>query len=358
MRALAAWTFLAMSSLSPFAAADAVDDVVRIRMDDRHIQGLSLAVVEKGRLVSARAYGLANVELGARASTDTVYEIGSVSKQFAAVAVMKLVEEGKLDLDKPVRTYLPKAPDKWDRITLRHLLTHTSGLKNLNDIAGFEVTEKLDQAKTIAKLAVPDLEFEPGTKYAYRNTGYSLAGYIVENTVGKPYWTYLRERFWEPIGMRTATTRDLFTVIPNRADGYEWENGKLTNRDSDLTDIFAAGAIAASVLDLAQWVARFKNDSVLKAPSWNVLWTPHKLRSGESTGYGMGFSIGTFADERLIGHGGSTAGFSSTIQWLPDRDLAVIVLTNAGEVGVATRVAREVLTALTGKKPTPKEMES
>lgn len=340
------------------AVADAVDDAIRARMEDRHIQGLSVAIVEKGRLVSARAYGLANVELGVRASTDTVYEIGSVSKQFAAAAVMKLVEEGKLDLDKPIKTYLPKAPDKWDAVTLRHLLTHTSGLKNLNDIAGFEVTEKLDQAKTIAKLAGPALEFEPGTKYAYRNTGYSLAGYIVENVSGKPYWTFLKERFWDPLGMRTATTRDLFTVIPNRADGYEWENGKLANRDSDLTDIFAAGAIAASVLDLAQWVARFKTDAVIKPSSWGALWTASKLKNGEATGYGMGFSIGTFADEKLIGHGGSTAGFSSTIQWLPDRDLAVIVLTNAGEVGVATRVAREVLTALTGKKPTAKEMEA
>lgn len=332
-------TLLATCLMPP----DAIDEAVARVMAERRIQGLAFAIVHEGKTVRTGCYGLANVEHGVKVHPDTVFEVGSVTKQFTATCILRLAEAGKLSLDDSITKFLPRAPAAWKPIAIKHLLSHTSGIQNYTGLDGYEATKKLTQQQFIAKAADLKLQFDPGAKYAYSNTGYNLLGHIAANASGKPFWDYLRENVWVPVGMRRAGTRDLFDIIPNRASGYEVEDGVLKNRDSDLTDIFSAGAMTATILDMASWAAQLGRPGVLTPASWELAWTPFTLNDGAKAQYGFGFGVDEFEGEKLIGHGGSTSGFSSSIRLLPARRLSVVVLTNAGELNIGSKIALEIL---------------
>jgi CubicO group peptidase (beta-lactamase class C family) len=333
---------LAMIALTADARADRVDDLVNSEMGARHIMGAALAVVKDGRVVKEHAYGLANVELGVKANIDTVFEIGSVTKQFTATLIMMLAEEGKLSLDSPLSTLLPGTPDAWAGITLGHMLGHTSGLVNYTDLPGFEVWEGLDSPKFVAKLATHPLEFKPGDKYEYCNSGYALAGYVIERLCGKPYRQVLRERIFEPLGMAASGDRDPRQIVPGRAAGYDWVDGRLVNRSGDITELGGAGAIASTVPDLVKWNSAVDSCRLLKPESRETMWTSGVLNDGKPTGYGLGWRIGEHRGERLISHSGSTSGFSAAIEKFVDRNVTVIVLTNCETLNNATEIARKV----------------
>src|SRR5687767_11611915 len=273
------------------ARADKVDDYVKAQMEQRRIPGLSLAIVKNGRVTKHEAYGLASLELKAPAHKETVFEIGSVTKQFTAALVLMLVEEGRLGLDEKITRFFENAPESWKNITIRHLLTHTSGIRNYTGLPGFEMTKKLDAQRFVATIAAQPLESKPGDAFKYCNTGYNLAGYIIEKVTGKSYWQVLRARIFEPLQMRTATSRDLKPIVENRAHGYEVENGKLVNRDSDLTDVFAAGAISATVGDLVKWNAALDSGALLSQASRAAMWAPVTLNGGLKHPYGFGWRL-------------------------------------------------------------------
>ena len=333
---------LAMIAMAADARADRVDDLVRSEMDARHIMGAALAVVKDGKLVKQRAYGLANVELGVKTTMDTVFEIGSVTKQFTATLVMMLAEEGKLSLDSPLSTLLRGTPDIWAGITLRHILSHTSGLVSFTDLPGFEVWQNLDSAKFVAKLAVHPLAFKPGEKFEYCNTGYVLAGYAIERLTGKPYRQVLRERIFQPLGMTAAGDRDPREIVKGRASGYDWVAGRLVNRSGDLSELGGAGAIACTVPDLVKWNEAIDSGKLVMPESLKAMWTPGALNDGRPTGYGLGWRIGEYRGERLIAHSGSTSGFSASLEKFVDRNVTVIVLTNCETLNNATELARKV----------------
>ena len=333
---------LAAPALAAVAQADRADDLVRVDMASHHIPGATLAVVQDGKVVKQGAYGLANVELGVKTKLNTLFEIGSVTKQFTATLIMMLVEAGKLDLDAPVGALLPKAPAAWEGITLRKLLGHTSGLKNINDLPGFELHENLTSAKFVERLGSQPLEFKPGDKYAYRNTGYALAGYVVESICGKPYWQVLRERIFEPLGMSASRDRDPRAIVHARSSGYEWVDGKLFNRGTNLTDISSAGAILSNIPDLIKWNAAIDSGRLLEKENLALMWTAGRLNNGKPTGYGLGWGVGAYRGEKLISHGGSTAGFSASICKFVDRKLTVIVLTNCETLNNAGDLARAI----------------
>src|SRR5919112_2069143 len=206
--------------LAPLSArADRVDDYVREQMRLRHVPGLALAVVRDGRVLKERGYGLASVELEVPASPATVFEIGSVSKQITAACVMLLVEEGKVGLDDPVSKYIAESPEGWRGVTVRHLLTHTSGIKNYNGLAGFELTEHLTRAEFVKRIGAHPPLFAPGEAHSYGNVNYSLLGYVVEQASGKPYWQFVAERIFKPLGMASTHDRDPRYVLKNRAQG-------------------------------------------------------------------------------------------------------------------------------------------
>ena len=234
MRSRMSWgnsaALLLAFGLATSVQADAVDDYVQPQMRARHIPGVSLGIIRDGKIVKAQGYGAANLELNVPATTATVFEIGSNTKQFTAAAIMMLVEEGKVQLDDKITKYFPDAPKTWNRITVRHLLTHTSGIQNHVAVPGYmnifktsitsETTPARDELlRMFFKLP---LEFQPGETCAYDNTGYILLGIIVEKASGKTYWHFLDERIFKPLGMSSTRNTEPQSIIAHRASGYEW----------------------------------------------------------------------------------------------------------------------------------------
>jgi CubicO group peptidase (beta-lactamase class C family) len=334
--------FFVFLLLTTFARADEVDNFVRAQLAERHIPGAAIAVIKNGRLVKGEGYGLASVEFNAPATKETVFEIGSVSKQMTAAAIMLLVEEGKINLDEKISKYLPATPDAWKNVSVRNLLTHTSGIKSYTGLPGFELTKRLSRDDFIKTLALQPLEFETGARYQYSNSGYNLLGFIIETISGKSYWDFMRERIFKPLGMNATADRDPKYIIPRRATGYEWENGALVGRDYDLTDVFSAGAIVSTVEDLAKWDAAWRNDTLLKKASRTQAWTPATLNDGKPYPYGFGWRISEVRGHRLVAHSGQTAGFGANISRYVDDDLTVIALTNLGEIGMGTVLANGI----------------
>ena len=322
------------------ARADHLDDFVTEQMIQKQIPGAAVAVIRDGKIDKARGYGKANLELKSPVTEETVFEIGSVTKQFTAALVMMLVEEGKLSLSDKLSHYLTNAPTGWSNITIRHLLTHTSGIKNYTGLPGFEASKHLSAEQFVQAIGVHPLASEPGEKFSYCNSGYNLLGFVIEKVSGKSYWQLLHERIFLPAGMRASQSRDQKTIILNRASGYEKEKGGLVNRDPDLTDVFSAGAITSTILDLIKWNSMLESGKLVKSSSLETMWSPYKLNSGSLYSYGFGWRLDDYKGVRCIGHSGSTSGFSSSIQKFPDQRLTIIVLTNSGEQGVASSLAR------------------
>jgi CubicO group peptidase (beta-lactamase class C family) len=338
------WFFssaLALALFSPSLRADDVDDFIRNEMTGRQIPGLAIAVLENGKLCRSGAYGLANLEHNVPVKPETVFEVGSVTKQFTAAGILLLAQDGKLSLDDPVRRHLKDAPDSWQEVRVRHLLTHTSGIKSYTGLDGFELRRHLTQAQFITTLAALPLEFRPGDSWKYSNSGYSLLGYIIENVSGKSYWDFMFQRVFGPLKMYATTNRNPTVILPNRAVGYEHTNHILINRDYDLTDVCAAGALVSNIGDLAKWNAALDTDAIFSPAIKQQMWTPARLNDGKLTRYGLGWFIDSVENRRIIGHGGSTSGFSATIQRFPDEHLAIIILTNTDEE-LATNLARKL----------------
>jgi D-alanyl-D-alanine carboxypeptidase len=326
------------------AYADKVDKVVKDIMQQHEIPGLALMIIKNGKQVKTGTYGFANLETKTAVTKNTVFEIGSVTKQFTSCGLMMLVQEGKLSVEDKISQHLKNTPASWKDITVRHLLTHTSGIKSYTGLNGFELTRHLTQEQFIEKLSAIPLDFEPGEKYSYCNTGFNLLGFIIENLSGKDYWTYMGEHIFGPLGMSATTNREPSIIVPNRADGYEKpRGGHWVNRDSDLTDIFSAGAIISTVGDMAKWDAALNTDQFVNASSKEMMWTPTKLKNGEISNYGFAWRLEPLEGHKKIGHTGSTSGFSASFLRFPDDKVTIIVLCNSGENEMANTVAKTVV---------------
>jgi len=315
------------------ATPDAVDDYVRAQMERQRIPGLSLAVCRGGQLAKAQGYGFGNVELQVPARAETVYQSGSLGKQFTAMAVMLLAKEGRLGLDDPIARYFEGAPPAWARITVRHLLTHTSGIKDWENEKDIDYRRDYTE-DALAKLAMtlpPD--FAPGTQWSYSNTGYVLLGVIVRKASGQFYGDFLRERVFAPLGMTAARVISEADIVPQRAAGYQLVNGALKNQEwvSPSLNTTADGALYLTVLDLAKWDAALYEDKLLEAGGLAQMWTPVRLANGSTFPYGFGWSIDEQRGQRLIEHGGSWQGFRAAIARYVDRKLCVIVLSNLAQ---------------------------
>lgn len=334
--------FLFLVFLTFSIRADKVDDFVRSRLVERHIPGAAIAVIKNGKVVKTKGYGVASVEFNAPVTTETVFEIGSVSKQITAAGIMLLVEDGKVNLDEKISKHLPNTPDSWKNVTVRNLLQHTSGIKSYSSLDGFELSKRMKQADFIKALAPHPLDFETGTTYLYNNSGYSLLSYIIESASGKSYWEFMRERVFKPLEMSKTTDRDPKIIIPNRAVGYEWQNNGLVGRDYNLTDLSGAGAIVSTITDLTKWDIALRNDKLLKKSSKEQMWTPLTFTNSKTYPYGFGFRFSDIRGHKLIAHSGQTAGFGASISRYVDNDLTVIALTNLGESGMGTLIAQGV----------------
>ncbi|MEP7038244.1 MAG: serine hydrolase domain-containing protein [Acidobacteriota bacterium] len=324
------------------ARADEVDKYVRAQIAEQHIPGAAIAIIKNGKVIKIEGYGLASIEFNAPVTTETVFEIGSVSKQITAAAVMLLVEDGKINLDDKISKYLPNTPEAWKDVSVRNLLTHTSGVKSYTSLGGFELSKRYKVNDFIKELSPQLLDFEPGSAYKYSNSGYSLLGYIIEAASGKNYWEFLQTRIFNPLKMNSTANRDPQFIIKHRAAGYEWENGKFVGRDYNLTDLFSAGAIVSTISDMAKWDIALRDETLLKNESKAQIWKPFTLTGGKENPYGFGWNVGEFRGQKLLSHGGQTAGFAANISRYLDSNLDVIVLTNLGTQGLGSAIARGI----------------
>ena len=319
--------------------ADKIDDYIIAQIKRLHVPGASLAIVRDGHITKAQGYGFANLELRSPATKETVYEIGSTSKQFTATAIMMLVEEGKVRLDDTITKYFPEAPQAWSGVTIRHLLTHTSGIQNhvavphwldvFRTNLAFETAPSRDELlKMFFKLP---LEFQPGETWAYDNTGYYLLGIIIEKASGKSYWQFLDERIFKPLGMNATRSTDPQPIVRNRASGYEWKNDHFENRPVLLPTIaFSAGSLLSTVEDMAKWDAALYSEKLLKKSSLDQMWTAVATNDGAAApfNYGFGWFIDSYHGHRLVQHSGGTPGFSSAMYRFVSDKLTIIILTN------------------------------
>lgn len=317
-------------------------------MKKREIPGLVITVIQNGKATKKSAYGYANLEWNIKTTKETAFEIGSTTKQFTASAIMLLVQDGKLSLDDLISKHLKNTPEHWSNITVRQLLNHTSGIKSytsMNNGRGFELTERLTQEQFIKLISAQPLVNQPGDAWKYCNSAYNLLGYIIENVSGKTYYEFLGERIFNPLGMTASTNREPSILIPYRAAGYEKNRQRQrVNRDYDLTDIWAAGAIVSTMGDMAKWDAALNTDKILSASSKKEMWTITRLNDGTTKNYGLGWYVDTLDGHKNIGHSGSTSGFSASFQRFPDNKLTIILFCNSGESGVATALAKKIAT--------------
>ncbi|MFZ1701594.1 MAG: serine hydrolase domain-containing protein [Pyrinomonadaceae bacterium] len=332
-----ALAFLAL--LPVFAHADKFDDYVRSQLAERHIPGAAVAVVSKGRVVKMQGYGLASLEFGVPVTRETVFEIGSVSKQMTAVGIMLLVEDGKVGVDEKISKYLKNTPDSWRDVTVRHLLTHSSGVKSYSSLDGFALLRRLTVADFIKQLSPHPLEFIPGEKNIYSNSGFTLLAYIIESVSGKPYIDFMSERIFRPLRMTKTGDRDPVNIVKDRATGYEWRSERYSGRDWDLTDLKGAGSIVSTIDDMVKWNAALSGNLFLKPASKAEMWKQFVFNNGSLSPYGFGWRISDIRGHKLIGHTGQTAGFGAANFRYVDQDLTVVVLTNQGELGLGGSIA-------------------
>ena len=332
------FSFIVLAAAS-VVRADALDDKIRSIMSERHIPGAAVAVVQNGKVVRMKGYGVATLEFNVPVTTETVFEIGSVSKQMTAAGIMLLVQDGRVSLDEKISKYLPNTPEAWAGVTVRNLLTHTSGVKSYSSLDGFSLSERMTINDFIKKLAPYPLEFTPGEKNIYSNSGFNLLAYIIETQSGKKYMDFMRERIFIPLGMTKTGDRDPQFVIPLRAVGYEWRQDRFNGRDGNLTDLMGAGSIVSTINDMTKWEAALRGDKLLNAQSKKEIWTQFTFLSGKLSPYGFGWRISDVRGNKLIGHTGQTAGFGAAIFRYVDSDVTVIALTNLGEVGMGSIIA-------------------
>jgi CubicO group peptidase (beta-lactamase class C family) len=323
----AAALFLALSA--GHASADAVDDYVESVMKAEKVPGVSVVVQRDGKILKSRGYGFADLEDRAPATADTIYQSGSVGKMFTAACVMLLAEDGKLSLDDRLAKFFPDGPPAWHRITIRQLLTHTSGIKDYSD--EYDMRGEYDEDKQLAVAQKIPLDFEPGTQWSYSNTGYLVLGILVSKVSGKHWSEFLSERVFQPLGMKTARMISEQDIIPNRASGYELDDkGEVKNQEWVSPDVNTTGdgALYFSVKDLAAWNDALDAGRFLSPQHFKDWWTPVALANGTTYPYGFGWSIGETRGHLEIEHGGAWQGFRTAIERFPEQRLNVSVLAN------------------------------
>ena len=322
---------LSTQAQSP-ATTTSVTEYVNAEMQRQKIPGLSLLVAKGGKIGRAEGFGLANVELQARVKPETIFQSGSVGKQFTATAVMMLVEEGKIGLDDPLTKYFSDAPASWKEVSVRQLLSHTAGFgdypKDFNFRKDWSEDEELKLIESIP------LAYPPGTSWAYSNFGYVTLGILIHRVTGEFYGDFLQRRVFQPLGMRSARIISEADIVPNRSAGYRLVNGELKNQEwvAPVVNTTADGSLYFSVLDLAKWDAALYSEKLLKRSSLDLMWTPARLKNGQPNkgNYGFGWFIDGRNGHRCIHHDGSWQGFETAIDRYVDDQLTVVVLTNLG----------------------------
>jgi len=295
--------------------------------------GCAVLVAKKGEVLLEKGYGTANLELNVPMSSAMVFRIGSITKQFTAVAILQLMEKGQLSLTDSIQQYIPGFHFKGKKINIEHLLTHTSGIRGYEEIDSkipnairidFPSSQVIDSLDRLA------LEFEPDTKYHYSNSNYFLLACIIERVSGKSYPQYIKENIIEPADLTSTLYESQTEIIPNRANGYAYAEGKYRNADFiSMSLVFGAGALLSTVTDLYKWHKALYNGKLIKQETLSKAIRPHQLSNGKQIEYGYGFFNKTINGLNSIGHGGSIDGFRAIEMYYPGEDVFITLLCNA-----------------------------
>jgi CubicO group peptidase (beta-lactamase class C family) len=304
---------LPTSQLTPEQVAS-IDRFVAAEMGREHVPGLAIGIYSRGQILLAKGYGLANVELNVAVKPETVFQSGSVGKQFVSAAIMMLVEEGKIALDDSIVKYFPSAPKSWEAIQVKNLLSHTSGLaeyeseERIGPKGPFYLRLDFTEDELVEKVESLPVEFKPGERWNYRNTNYLLLGVMIHKLTGSFYADYLQARIFKPLGMSSTRLISEVDIIPNRSSGYELHDDKLQNQSwvSPTFDSTADGTLYFNVMDLAKWDEALYETKLLKQSSLDQIWTVFPLNDGKPNpgDYGFGWRISSVNGHKVIGHGG------------------------------------------------------
>jgi CubicO group peptidase (beta-lactamase class C family) len=331
------------------APPDTVDRVVATEMARQRIPGLALAVVRGGKVIGAQGYGMADLEHEIPVTPQTVFKIGSVSKQFLATGIMLLVQDGRLSLDDPIAKFYAAAPESWRDITVRHFLTHTSGV--LREGPVFDPLKVQADSIVIRSAFDRPLEFATGSRYQYCNVCYFTLADIITRVSSMPWDAFLNERVFVPMGMEATRTTTTTALVPHRARGYAWRDNGFVNTPEFLA-LRPSGAFLSTVLDLAKWDAALYGNRVLTNATRTAMWSPVRLNDGSFYGYGFGWTLDTLDGHWRVHHGGSLPGFRAEMMRFPNDSLTVIVLTN-GDGANPAGIARDIARIYLAKPPVP-----
>ncbi|WP_298519912.1 serine hydrolase [uncultured Kordia sp.] len=293
--------------------------------------GATILVAKEGKVVFKKAYGKANMELDIDMIPENVFEIGSITKQFTAVGILMLLEEGKLSLDDEITKYIPDYPTQGTKITIHHLLTHTSGIKSYTSIPSLRDFARKDLSVTELIDAFKDepMDFKPNEQFRYNNSGYVLLGYIIEKITGESYATFVQERIFDKLNMKSSYYGSKSQLIKNRAYGYQDRNEKYVNADYiSMTIPYAAGSLMSTVDDLFTWNTAIRNHKLISKESTEKAFTNYKIDNGNNINYGYGWFTNRIKDVPVIEHGGGIFGYTSQGIYVPSDNVYVILLTN------------------------------
>jgi D-alanyl-D-alanine carboxypeptidase len=316
---------------NPVAAQQNVDDFIADQMRDLQIPGLSVAVIKGGKIVKEKGYGLADVETNTPATPQTVYKAASLSKQFIGAAIMLLVQDGKLQLDDRASKFLDTVPDTWKDITVRELLTQTSGL--VRDPVDYDPYRAQPITDVIRSAHSLPLNSQPGEKWLYSNIGYYVLAQIISEVSGKPWDQFISDRLFSRAGMVSTRTTTNTAIIPNRASGYTRDGNTLINAENWIA-VRPSGAFLSTVDDLAKWDAFLDTTSLFTSSSRQQLWTRVRLNDQTSEDYGFGWYVQSFLGRARIHHDGQFPGFRSDYERFTDDKLTVIILANSDKAGL------------------------
>jgi CubicO group peptidase (beta-lactamase class C family) len=337
------------SAAQRLATTSAVTEYVRAEMERCHIPGLSLLVARNGKIIRAEGFGLANVELQVPVKPETIFQSGSVGKQFTATAVMMLVDEAKISLEDPLTKFFPDAPAAWKEVSVRELLSHTAGFGDYPQDFDFRKDWTEDELLKVVE-GIP-LAYPPGTKWDYSNLGYLTLGILIHRVTGEFYGDFLQQRIFKPLGMTSTRIISEADIIPNRSAGYQLVKGELKNQEwvAPAMNTTADGSLYFNTLDLAKWDAELYTEKLLKKSSLDLMWTPVKLKDGQTNkaGYGFAWFIENRQGHRCIHHDGAWQGFTTAIDRYVDDQLTVVALTNlaGAEPGTITKHVAELYLA-------------
>ncbi len=328
--------------------------------------GCAVGVAVGGRPVLTKAYGMADLEHDVKITGETIFEAGSVAKQFTAAAVLLLAREGKLSLDDPARKYIPELPDYGQPLTIRHMLNHTSGLRDWGSVAGIAGWPRMTRVHTHAHVLdivsrQRALNFAPGTRYSYSNTGYNLAAIIVSRVSGMPFAEFTRQHLFEPLGMtRTSWRDDYGRIVKSRAISYDEDRGTFRTL-MPFENVHGNGGLLTTVSDLLKWNENFATHKVGDQAFVDEQERPGRFTDGRVHGYALGLQVGQYKGLREVAHGGATAGYRAYLSRYPDPQVSVAVLCN-GSSANSTQIANAVADIVLGDRakptaaPTPKHV--